>query len=247
VPEIEESLPKYLQIANFLRDQILRGDLRPGDEVSSERALVTQWGVSRPTAARALDALRQQGLVEKRQGSGTYVQEVQIHRRARERYGRARQLGKIYAPGEYAVIKSTGLVDAPDYVVRGLGLPAGTTQAIHRRRVTNNEGGPVEVSTSWFAPSLVEVAPLLLIPERIRQGTLAYVEDVTGRHGRYGEDRVCARLAHGDEAAELGMGEPAAVMVVRHTVYDDADRPLEFAEAVYPQGRWAFEREYPLG
>ncbi|UGQ15128.1 GntR family transcriptional regulator [Yinghuangia sp. ASG 101] len=247
MPEIQETLPKYLQIANFLRDQILRGDLHPGDEVPSERALVTQWNVSRPTAARALDALRQQGLVEKRQGSGTYVTDVQIHRRARERYGRARQLGKIYAPGEYAVISSTGMVDAPDYVVRGLGLSQDVRQAIHRRRVTNNEGGPVEVSTSWFAPGLAESAPLLLIPERIRQGTLAYVEDVTGRRGMYGEDRVCARLASGQEASELGMEQPAAVMVVRHTVYDEADRPLEFAEAVYPQGRWAFEREYPLG
>lgn len=247
MPEIQETLPKYLQIANFIRDQILRGDLRPGDEVPSERALVTQWNVSRPTAARALDALRQQGLVEKRQGSGTYVTEVQIHRRARERYGRARQLGKIYAPGEYAVIVSTGLVEAPDHVVRGLGLAQGTKQAIHRRRVTNNEGGPVEVSTSWFAPSLADSAPLLLVNERIRQGTLAYVEDATSRKGMYGDDRVCARLATAQEAEELQLDLPAAVMVVRHTVYDEADRPLEFAEAVYPQGRWAFEREYPLG
>jgi hypothetical protein len=35
----------------------------------------------------------------------------------------------------------------------------------------------------------------------------------------------------------------AAVMVVRHIVYDTRDEPLEFAEAVYPQGRWASEEE----
>ena len=67
MPQIEEAQPKYLQIAHFIRDQILRGDLRAGDEVPSERQLASDWSVSRPTAARSLEALRQQGLVEKRQ------------------------------------------------------------------------------------------------------------------------------------------------------------------------------------
>jgi GntR family transcriptional regulator len=35
-------------------------------------------------------------------------------------------------------------------------------------------------------------------------------------------------------------------MVVRHVAYDTGDEPLEFAESVYPQGRWAFEEEYIL-
>ena len=68
MPQIEEAQPKYLQIAHYIRDQILRGDLRPGDEVPSERQLAADWKVSRPTAARSLEALSHQGLVEKRQG-----------------------------------------------------------------------------------------------------------------------------------------------------------------------------------
>ena len=100
MPQIEETQPKYLQIAHHIRDQILRGDLRPGDEVPSERQLAADWSVSRPTAARSLEALSHQGLVEKRQGSGTYVRGLAVNRRARELYGRAKQTGKIYTPGE---------------------------------------------------------------------------------------------------------------------------------------------------
>ncbi len=246
MPEIEEALPKYLQIAYHIRDQILRGDLRPGDEVASERQLASDWNVSRPTAARSLEALRQQGLVEKRQGSGTYVRDQRVHRRARERYGRARQTGKIYAPGEYAVITSAGLLEAPEHVAAALGLGK-DREAVHRRRVTNNESGPVEVSTSWFPPEVGRRAPKLSDPDRIREGTLLYIENMTGRRGSYGEDRVCARLATEEEAADLRIELPAAVMVVHHVVYDLQDRPLEFAEAIYPPGRWAFEQGYPLG
>ncbi|QDY78013.1 GntR family transcriptional regulator [Streptomyces qinzhouensis] len=245
MPQIEEAQPKYLQIAHYIRDQILRGDLRPGDEVASERQLASDWNVSRPTAARSLEALKQQGFVEKRQGSGTYVRGLDVNRRARELYGRARQTGKIYTPGEYAVITSAGWMDAPDHVADALGL-AGDRRAVHRRRVTKNQAGPLTVSTSWFGPDVGERAPRLREPERIQEGTLLYVENMTGRRGSYAEDRMCARAATPDEAADLDLQPSSPVLVVYHVVYDLQDRALEFAEATYPPNRWAFEQGYPL-
>ncbi|MGI5252504.1 GntR family transcriptional regulator [Actinacidiphila glaucinigra] len=245
MPQIEEAQPKYLQIAHHIRDQILRGDLRPGDEVPSERQLATDWNVSRPTAARSLEALSNQGLVEKRQGSGTYVRGVEVNRRARELYGRARQTGKIYTAGEYAVITSAGWLDAPDYVADALGL-AKERRAVHRRRVTSNQTGPITLSTSWFAPDTAQRAPRLMDAERIQEGTLLYVEQMTGRQGSYAEDRMSARTATNEEAADLGLEAGSAVLIVHHVVYDLQDRPLEFAEATYPPNRWAFEQGYPL-
>lgn len=141
MPQIEEAQPKYLQIAHYIRDQILRGDLRPGDEVPSERQLAADWKVSRPTAARSLEALSHQGLVEKRQGSGTYVRSLEVNRRARELYGRARQTGKIYTPGEYAVITSTGWLEAPDYVAEALGLVK-DRRAVHHAARDQQPGRP---------------------------------------------------------------------------------------------------------
>ncbi|MEU6329418.1 GntR family transcriptional regulator [Streptomyces sp. NPDC047049] len=246
MPKIEESRPKYLQIAHHIRDQILRGDLRPGDEVPSERQLAADWSVSRPTAARSLEALRQQGLVEKRQGSGTYVRGLAVNRRARELYGRAKQAGKAYTPGEYAVITSAGWLEAPDYVAESLNLAAGG-RAVHRRRVTRNDSGPLTLSTSWFGPDVGERAPKLRDPGRIQEGTLMYVETMTGRQGSYAEDRMCARLATEDEAFDLELDPGSAVLIVHHVVYDLQDRPLEFVEATYPPSRWVFEQGYPIG
>ncbi|MFF3257373.1 GntR family transcriptional regulator [Actinacidiphila glaucinigra] len=245
MPQIEEAQPKYLQIAHYIRDQILRGDLKPGDEVPSERQLATDWNVSRPTAARSLEALSTQGLVEKRQGSGTYVRGLAVNRRARELYGRARQTGKIYTPGEYAVITSAGWLEAPDHVADALGLTK-RQRAVHRRRVTSDQSGPITLSTSWFAPDMAERAPRLMDPERIQEGTLLHVEQMTGRQGSYAEDRMCARTATGEEAADLGLEPGSAVLIVHHVVYDLQDQPIEFAEATYPPDRWAFEQGYPL-
>jgi integrase len=96
-PRIQQPLPKYVQVANYIRDQILRGELRPGEEIPSERQIAEEWGVSRPTATRALAALRVEGLVEARQGAGTFVRaQPSVYRRARDRYARARATGRAY-------------------------------------------------------------------------------------------------------------------------------------------------------
>jgi GntR family transcriptional regulator len=247
VPEIQQVLPKYLQIANYIRDEILKGNMRPGTEVPSERQLATDWRVARPTATKALQALRTQGLVESRQGAGTYVRDTRAPTRARQRYNQARALGRIYGPGEYAEITSAELAPAPAHVAAALGLDEGAL-VVKRHRVTYSErSGPVETSTSWLDGSLAEPAPKLLAAERIRMGTVAYVESVTGRTAAYARDQVAARSATEDDRAELGLpGATVAVLVYRHTVYDGNDQPLEFAEAVYPPERWTFEQEYSI-
>ncbi|WP_171048315.1 GntR family transcriptional regulator [Nocardia cyriacigeorgica] len=71
--ETDASLPKYLRIAEDIRGRIERGELGVGDEVESERELAARWSVARPTAAKALNMLRQSGIVESRRGAGTFV------------------------------------------------------------------------------------------------------------------------------------------------------------------------------
>lgn len=246
MPEIQEVLPKYLQIAAYIRDQIVRGDLKPGDEVPSERGLAETWNVARPTAARALESLRVQGLVESRQGSGTYVRNSNAVPRARERYERGRDLGTMYAPGESVEFVATELIPGPDHVVDALQLSAGS-RAIRRARLLRNAGGqPIELSTSWFAPELAEQAPRLLEPERLRGGTAKYLAEITGRKSAYARDQVTARLANAEECQLLDLSGPAAVLVYRLTVYDAKDAPIQLDDATYPPDRWVLSQEYPL-
>jgi GntR family transcriptional regulator len=66
--------PPYRQIAAWLRARIEAGDFRPGeDPLPSEKDLVDLFGVARDTARRAVQALRDQGLVVTIPQRGTYV------------------------------------------------------------------------------------------------------------------------------------------------------------------------------
>jgi GntR family transcriptional repressor for pyruvate dehydrogenase complex len=55
---------------------ILRGVLRPGERLPSERELSEKLGVSRPSLRDAVAELQEQGLLTTRAGSGIYVAEV---------------------------------------------------------------------------------------------------------------------------------------------------------------------------
>lgn len=246
MPEIQEVLPKYLQIAGHIRDQIVRGDLQPGDEVPSEREIAAAWSVARPTAARALGVLRTQGIVESWQGSGTYVRQTDTAPRARERYERARDLGTMYSPAESVEFLATDVVSAPQHVVEALGLFRGSNAVRRSRLLRADDGRPIELSTSWFAPQLAEQAPRLLEAERLRGGTGKYIAEEIGRESVYARDQVAARLATREERRVLELTGPAAVLVYRLTVYDATDAPVQFDDATYPPDRWAFRQEYPL-
>lgn len=246
MPEIQEVLPKYLQIAAHIRGQITRGDLKPGDEVDSERRLAQTWKVARPTAARALEALRVQGLIESRPGAGNFVRSASVAPRARERYERAREQGTMYSDGESVAFLAAELTAAPQHVLEALQL-SGETSAVRRVQLLRNAAGqPLELSTSWFAPELAERAPRLLERERLRGGTGKYLGEVIGRAPAFGRDQAAARLATAEERQVLDLDEPSAVLEQQRTIFDTSDQPLQFDEAVYPQGRWVLDQEYPL-
>jgi GntR family transcriptional regulator len=65
--------PPYLQVAAILRRRIRSGQLPPGARVPSITALMGEFGIARNTARRAIEVLKDEGLVTVRQGWGTFV------------------------------------------------------------------------------------------------------------------------------------------------------------------------------
>lgn len=56
-----------------LREMIHRGELRPGDRLPAERDLAKLLGVSRPTLRAGIGSLAALGVLQSRQGAGTFV------------------------------------------------------------------------------------------------------------------------------------------------------------------------------
>lgn len=69
----EGPVPIYKQVADLVREQIERGELKAGDPVPSEAMLEKNYDIARTTARRVARELREQGLAYTIQGEGTFV------------------------------------------------------------------------------------------------------------------------------------------------------------------------------
>lgn len=67
------TIPQYRQLYEKLRKQITDGVYVPGDLLPSENDLCAQYGITRPTVRHALDALLNEGMIQKHQGKGSIV------------------------------------------------------------------------------------------------------------------------------------------------------------------------------
>lgn len=69
----EAAVPLWRQLADILRGKIETGELAAGRVMPSEHTLSQEYGLSRGTVVKALDALEADGLVVRVQGRGTFV------------------------------------------------------------------------------------------------------------------------------------------------------------------------------
>ncbi|PIC70355.1 GntR family transcriptional regulator [Sporosarcina sp. P16b] len=65
----------YEEVADALLEMIRSGELKPGDKLDSVQQLAESFSVGRSAIREALTSLRALGLIEMRQGEGTYVNE----------------------------------------------------------------------------------------------------------------------------------------------------------------------------
>lgn len=63
----------YLQIRDWLVDQILTGKLAPGDRIPSVRELAADIEVNRNTVMRSYALMEQEGIIDNRRGIGFFV------------------------------------------------------------------------------------------------------------------------------------------------------------------------------
>ena len=67
--------PIWLQVVTLLKQQIVTGQLAPGEKLPGGRDLALRYEINPNTAARVYQALERDGVCQTRRGMGTYVTE----------------------------------------------------------------------------------------------------------------------------------------------------------------------------
>lgn len=68
-----DSKAKYMQVVDWIKNQINSRQFCPGEKIPSENELSDRFGLSRQTIRHAISILEEEGILTRMQGSGTYV------------------------------------------------------------------------------------------------------------------------------------------------------------------------------
>ena len=236
----------HRQIAAQLRIQLRRGDWAPGERLPSIPAIAQQYGVAKQTVQRAIDALRVEGLLITKPGSGTYVRGTRrrMNRLSRGRYGSARGYHADLAARYRQQLVEVGRAAAPPEVADAFGVSPGVELVVRRHLVRTTEA-VVEIGASWFKPTETAGTSLERM-EAFGRPLYQEVEEVTGRRYATATDQITARLPSREEAELLAIRADTPVLHLVHTAFDERHRPIEVAVATWPGPMTALTEEYRI-
>lgn len=236
----------HRQIAAQIRAQIRRGDWGPGERLPSIPALAQAYGVAKQTVQRTIDALRIEGVLITKPGSGTFVRGTRrkLNRLARGRYGAHRGYHADLAARYRQQLTEVGHAPAPGEIADVFGVAAGTLLLV-RRHLVRTQDSPVEVGASCLRPADADGTSLARM-EAFGRPLYQEVEEVTGRVYVTATDQVTARLPTREESEILQIRPDTPVLHLLHTAYDADHRPIEVAEATWPGPMTALTEDYPI-
>ena len=140
---------RYQEIAQSLRDRVRAQG--PGHVLPSESDLSSEFGVSRVTVRRALETLRDEGMVESRQGFGWYVAMAPVQQQLSRLDTIEGQLLERGVHPERQILEFA-FVEAPAHVRARLGCE----QVLRVKRRNLADGSPFAVVTVWCPAALGE-------------------------------------------------------------------------------------------
>lgn len=234
VPSGEHSnSPIYMQLAHRLRQQIDDGGISAGEALPSERDLCDIMGASRVTVRKAIELLIEEGLLSRRQGSGTYV------------------TPRIQAPGSFlssfsedaeARGESTDTIwmmkvvaVATDEEAKILELIPGSNVA-RLSRVRMAGGEPLAIENA--------VVPAEMLPDIRELGNSLYQAlDQRGNRPVTGQQKIRAALAGPTEAGLLSIPEKTEILRIERLTRRADGRPVELTRSAYRGERYEFISE----
>jgi GntR family transcriptional regulator len=227
---------RYEEVADALREQIVAG---AGGALESEAELGREHGVSRVTVRRALELLRDEGLVTARQGIGWFVAVDPV----RQSLGRVTTVeAALEAAGAVASrrVLEFSFETASSDIAKTLGLPV-DGEVLRVARLNLADGEPFALVTVWVAAALGAA----LSRADVERSTFYDLLPLQGVEADRVMQTITAVAADRATADRLDVPVGSPLLACRRVTYDRNGDAVIVAEHRYAAHLTALEVEFP--
>lgn len=230
------AVPRYIEIHNTLRAKIEQGEWPTKHRLPPERDLAAQFDVSRMTLRQAIATLVDEGLLERRVGSGTYVAEKRVHEAA---LGLTSFTALMKAAGKHASSRviSYHIQEPSSSEQERLQLAPGE-QVLFMERLRFGDHEPILLEQTTLPVSFVEP----FTKSQLTQSLWETLENAGVKLGHASQE-VTAAAANERLAELLQVKRGAPVLSVRQVSLTAEGKPFEYVRSYYAGERFAFTIE----
>ncbi|MBX9590360.1 MAG: GntR family transcriptional regulator [Hyphomonadaceae bacterium] len=217
--------PLYIQVRDALAERIALGEWKPNTTVPNEMDLARGFGVSPGTTRKALDLLESEGIVTRRQGRGTFVNDPAAPELA-SRYSHFHSAAGERVIGEIKTLEVTEAKASEDERER---LRLARDEKVYRLARIRSHRGKAFLMEDVVLP----VALFPELPERnLASSGLTVVASAYGLALGKAVESVSPGTASLAAAKALHVEEGAAVLVLDRVILTRDGRPAEWRVAV---------------
>jgi GntR family transcriptional regulator len=226
-----KAIPVYKTIQNAIRKRIEAKEVMPGDAVPSERELAKTHKVSLMTARHVLAGLEQEGLVERRQGAGTFVALPKIHFNNLMSYSELLASRGLVSRSRVLVAK---VIEHEQEAAARLGLSTSSPLVkIERLRLAAEE--PFALETCYLPAADFSGCVRAALGSALgRISLFATLEHDYGVELTYADEEVDASTADSHIAQWLGVPESAPVLRIRQVIYSTKGKATLYGVGLAP-------------
>jgi GntR family transcriptional regulator len=230
----ESVVPLHIQLADLIRDQVLRKELRPTNRLPSEREMCEMYHISRITVRKALNTLSQEGLVQSAAGKGTFIADPAFNEELRPLSSFTQDLQRRGLETSSRILEAV-ILPADDLLCSKLNLPRGAEVVrLSRLRMVNEQ--PIAVQTSELPHHFCQGVLEIDFCDRSLYDVLRHQYHLALAHS---DTVIMAGLAQAQEAALLQLKRPAAVLISNQTTYLESGAVIEITRSVFHADRYS--------
>ena len=229
--------PLYQQLRRALRDAIEDNRLEAEEALPPERELADEFGISRITVRKALDALVGEGMLTRRQGAGTFVA-PRTETRVEKNFSKLSSfsedmISRGRKPESVWLSRSSGTVTPEESLTLGLS-PGSEVYRFNRIRYADGEPMALEYST----------VPGFCLPSESAVEESLY--EALGKHGSRpvrALQRLRAVLFTAERAKLLGVADGSPGLQIERRGFLKDGSPVEFTQSYYRGDAYDFVAE----